>query len=71
MLKDGEKNMGKGSKPNKKHDYGVNEEGFDAALSVEKYKEILLRSPLKVRTIIVMGSRAGGTGSLGAMLASW
>jgi len=52
--------MGKGSKPNKKHDYGVNEEGFDVAISVEKYKEILLRSPLKVRTIVVMGSRARG-----------
>jgi len=35
MLKDGENNMGKGSKPNKKHDYGVNEEGFDVAISVE------------------------------------
>ncbi|KPV62558.1 MAG: Nucleotidyltransferase domain protein [Candidatus Bathyarchaeota archaeon BA1] len=52
--------MGKSVRAHKKHDFGVSEEGFDVAISIEKYKDILLKSPIKVGTIIVMGSRARG-----------
>ena len=51
--------MGK-SKKKTEADFGKSELGIDIARALRKYADILLSSSLKVRSIVVLGSRARG-----------
>ncbi len=62
MFKDGDENMVKGRGCRKAVDFGLTELKIDVKSGLEKYVKLLLDSPLKVKAIVLMGSRAGGIG---------
>ncbi len=52
--------MGKGYRETKRFDFGVSEGGFKVSDHLKVYVKKLLKSNLKVRCIVVFGSRARG-----------
>jgi len=60
MFKNGDENMVKGGGSRKAVDFGSTELKINVKSGLEKYVKLLLDSSLKVRVIILMGSRARG-----------
>ena len=52
--------MGKGRKTFEARDFGISEFGLDVAETLKKYVSILLKSSLRVRSVVLLGSRAKG-----------